>query len=35
MFNSKQSVCQVRPILSDVNSDETLFYPFTIIVNSL
>ena len=25
--------CQARPTVANINSDETLFYPFTIIVN--
>ena len=42
-FNSKRPIkclkslnnhpCQARPTVANINSDETLFYPFTIIVN--
>ena len=41
-FNSKAAIkcvslsnnpCQARPTLVNINSDETLFYPFTVSVN--
>ena len=34
MYISKQSAIPNRPKLVDINSDETLFYPFTISVNT-
>ena len=33
MFNIKQSHHQARPTLVNINSDETLFYPFTVSFN--
>ena len=33
MFNFKQSAMSNRPTLVDINSNETLFYPFTGSVN--
>ena len=32
---SLSNQCQIRPALININSDETLFYPFTVSVNKL
>ena len=31
--STKNQPCQARPTLVNINSDETLFYPFTVTVN--